>query len=134
MKLWIDDEREAPAGYVWAKSAQDAIDCFRSHTVTEASFDHDYGRCQACAPPGVDTGMPVEVQSVIDAIGKIVAPFNCRHDGTYLVNWLEEQVHTDPSFPVPTLCVHSQNPVGIKRLNTAFASIERHVRSREGKR
>lgn len=134
MKLWIDDEREAPAGYVWAKTAQDAIDCFCSRTVTEASFDHDYGQCLMCQPPPTLMGFPNEVLSVIENIRALVTNgVPCRHDGTYVINWLEETVHTDPSFPVPRLEVHSQNPVGIQRLRTAFASIERHVRTREGK-
>lgn len=45
MKLWLDDIRD-PAefghiGWEWVKTAQEAIDCFRFNTITDASFDHD---------------------------------------------------------------------------------------------
>ena len=59
MKLWLDDVRPAPEGWVWKKSAKEALDAFRfsrdvsvgvemwakfsSYVITEASLDHDLG-------------------------------------------------------------------------------------------
>ncbi|MGE0709428.1 MAG: cyclic-phosphate processing receiver domain-containing protein [Planctomycetota bacterium] len=40
-KLWLDDLRPAPAGWVWVKSAWDAIDALRAGGVVEISLDHD---------------------------------------------------------------------------------------------
>lgn len=43
LKLWLDDERPAPAGWTLAKTAADAIDLLRSGDVSEVSPDHDLG-------------------------------------------------------------------------------------------
>lgn len=56
VKLWIDDLRPAPTGWVWAKSSDEAIEILdrwqhSSVTLTMASFDHDLG--------GDDTSLPV---------------------------------------------------------------------------
>lgn len=50
MKLWIDDLRAPPDGWVWVKTSAQAIDQLGCE-VEEISFDHDLG--------GDDTAMPV---------------------------------------------------------------------------
>ena len=83
MKLWIDDVRPAPEGYVWIKSVNAAK---RYITMTspygvadiEISIDHDAGDF-AC-----DGG-----------------------DYIKLLDWLEE---TGRNYPIH---IHSMNPVGV---------------------
>lgn len=53
MKLWIDDLREPPEGWTWAKNSIDAIRYLDTHEVEEVSFDHDLG--------GDDTTRPVVI-------------------------------------------------------------------------
>lgn len=43
MKIWLDDERPAPAGWMWVKTVEDAIQALRSNRVEEISLDHDLG-------------------------------------------------------------------------------------------
>lgn len=44
VKLWIDDLRTPPEGYVWAKTSQDAIDYLSGDQYFNlVSFDHDLG-------------------------------------------------------------------------------------------
>ena len=45
LKLWIDDVRPAPEGYVWCKSVDDAWSTIRRYTndIEEISLDHDAG-------------------------------------------------------------------------------------------
>ena len=49
MKLWVDDERPAPEGWVWAKTVSEArwaLMCGRAgwhQKVSEVSLDHDLG-------------------------------------------------------------------------------------------
>ena len=43
MKLWLDDIRTAPEGWVWVKTYQQAIRCLRGGEVDEISFDYDLG-------------------------------------------------------------------------------------------
>lgn len=41
--LWVDDERPAPPGWVWAKTARQALKVLSSGQVTYASLDCDLG-------------------------------------------------------------------------------------------
>lgn len=43
MKVYLDDERPAPAGWVRVERAADAIALLESGEVTELSLDHDLG-------------------------------------------------------------------------------------------
>lgn len=86
MKLWIDDVRPAPEGYIWIKSVNAAK---RYITMTspygvadiEISIDHDAGNYAS------DGG-----------------------DYIRLLDWLEE---TGRSYPIH---IHSQNPVGVQNM------------------
>lgn len=53
MKIWLDDERELELwksrldylgnDWIWVKTAEEAIKCLETGTVTHISFDHDLG-------------------------------------------------------------------------------------------
>lgn len=44
IKLWVDDIREAPTGWVWAKNYDEAISFLRVCNVIQVSLDHDLGK------------------------------------------------------------------------------------------
>lgn len=86
MRLWIDDVRPAPTGYVWSKSVYDAS-CWivvqenRNEPFELISIDHDAGEY-------------------------------AKYGGDYikLLDWLEE---TGRNYPIH---IHSMNPVGIANM------------------
>ena len=41
--LWIDDIREPPEGWHWAKTSAEAIEMLQNQKYVLASFDHDLG-------------------------------------------------------------------------------------------
>ncbi|MBN8215731.1 MAG: hypothetical protein J0L75_03775 [Spirochaetes bacterium] len=43
MKIWLDDEREAPPGWLLAKAPHEVIGCLRTYKVEIISLDHDLG-------------------------------------------------------------------------------------------
>ena len=45
MKLWIDDVRPAPEGYVWCKSTLNALYTiyYNADNITDIALDHDAG-------------------------------------------------------------------------------------------
>lgn len=43
MKLWLDDIRPAPEGWIWCKGPYEAIGYLSCNVVDEISFDHDLG-------------------------------------------------------------------------------------------
>lgn len=51
VRLWVDDLRPAPEGWMWVESSRAAIAVLRTCDVVEMSLDHDLG--------GDDTTRPV---------------------------------------------------------------------------
>ena len=45
MKIWVDDLREAPEGYIWCKSTNEALRLIVSNidNIAEIHLDHDMG-------------------------------------------------------------------------------------------
>jgi hypothetical protein len=43
MKLWLDDEREAPPGWEWARTYDEAVELCISFKFDTVSLDHDLG-------------------------------------------------------------------------------------------
>jgi len=100
MKLWLDDIREPwKFGYLnwhWVKTAQEAIECFRTGTVEKASLDHDL----------------TEHQTIFGGyVGEIAE--DGHMSGYDVVCWLEQ----NPQFwPPEGVLVHSANPAGAARM------------------
>lgn len=44
LRLWLNDERPAPKGWIRAHTAEEAIQILRTGYVAEASIDHDLGK------------------------------------------------------------------------------------------
>jgi Cyclic-phosphate processing Receiver domain len=90
LKVFVDDLRDAPEGWLWIMTPGEAIDLLKSGEVREISLDHDLG---------------------YDEAGDDLA-------GYQIVAWLEEAVATGEfAFPLPLISIHSANPVG--RRNTS---------------
>lgn len=97
MKLWIDDLREAPRGYMWLKSVKEA------KAIIEI-FESDKNLAEALGEP---FNHKIEVISLDHDAGDYA-----RWGGDYirLLDWLEE---TGRSYPIH---IHSQNPVGVENM------------------
>lgn len=86
-KLWIDDVREPPEGYLWIKTVRDAqawvemCDTFNDECIDVIDIDHDAG--------------------VFTSQGG---------DYIKLFDWLEETGHSIP------IHIHSMNPVGVENM------------------
>ena len=100
MKLWIDDVRPAPEGYIWCKSVNETKKIIE---LSEQSLFDDY-----------------YIQNIpFDKLDKIKV-IDIDHDagdyakdgGDYikLLDWLEE---TGRNYPIH---IHSMNPVGIENM------------------
>ncbi len=90
MKLWIDDVRPAPEGYVWVKSvyeAQRAIEIFEGLQCANINYPDTYEK--------------IELIDTDHDSGDFGPP-----DYIKLLDWLEE---TGRNYPIH---IHSMNPVG----------------------
>ena len=86
MKIWIDDLRAVPAGYVWCKSVNEA-----KAKIMEAE----------------KMGNPIEYLDLDHDAGD----FQCDGgDFIKVLDWMEE---TGRSYPIR---IHSMNPVGVENM------------------
>lgn len=91
MKLWIDDTRPAPEGYVWCKSVNEAKDTILMLELY-ATVNEDY---------------KVELIDLDHDAGDYA---NEGGDYIKLLDWLEE---TKRNYPIH---IHSMNPVGVENM------------------
>jgi hypothetical protein len=107
MKIWLDDVRQAPEGWVWVRDAWSVI------MLLEASFNNLLESCGVCS-------------SVVDEV-------SLDHDlgddemygtGYDVLKWLEEQVATN-NYDPPQIFIHSANPVAVVRMSAAIKSIRK---------
>lgn len=102
MKVWLDDRRDAPAGWVRVESPNAVIDLLRSGEVEEISLDHDLG--------------------LVDKQGREITGYD-------VLTWIERELATgSASFKVPTIHIHSANAAVYKRMEQAREAIQRLAR------
>ncbi len=93
MKLWIDDVRPAPEGYVWVKSVNEAIDFIDVLGVSDEYFD-----------------LPTTLVDMDHDAGDFA------YDGGDYIKFLdycEETWGKDLPFDIH---IHSMNPVGVQNM------------------
>lgn len=88
MKLWVDDVRSAPEGYIWAKTT----DCARIKILV-AEYEK----------------FNIDVIDIDHDAGEYV---DCGGDYIKLLDWLEE---TGRNYPIR---IHSMNPVGVANMRS----------------
>lgn len=108
MKLWIDDIRPAPEGYVWCKSVGEAESAILDYEwyidgiLDELDFEWlDY--------IGVDDAGTIELIDIDHDAGDYAS---AGGDYIKLLDWLEE---TGRNYPIR---IHSMNPVGTANMRT----------------
>ena len=92
MKIWVDDIRQAPDGYVWCKSVNDARQKIESVEYANKTNHFKY---------------PIVLIDIDHDAG------NYAFDGgdyIKLLDWLEE---TGRNYPIR---IHSANPVGVENM------------------
>ena len=98
MRVWLDDLRNEPVGWVRCRTPDEVIRLLQTGRVEEISLDHDLGLLGG----------------------------ERERTGYDVVLWLEREVAEGRwVFPLPEISVHSANPVGRKRMAQAIASIRR---------
>ena len=108
MKLWIDDVRTSPDGWVWCKSSKEAVDLLIKHNIepnedriTHISFDHDLG---------------IDIDGSLD-------------EAIVVAKFIEEAVYNKLMLSKIHWDVHSANPVGKTNIEMTMESAERFWKS-----
>ena len=100
MRVWLDDIRKPPEGWVWVKTAPECIELLETGQVTHISLDHDLG---------TDNWVP-------------------PNSGYDVAKWIEENAY-NKSIPMISCRLHTQNPVGRKSMAQALQNAYRYWRS-----
>jgi len=98
MKIYLDDKRKTPVGYVGVKTPKQAINMLKKYDVKEISLDHDLGDDEK-----IGTGNDVLL-------------------------WIEKQVFTNKKFKCPEIKIHTANPSARKKMELGLRSIKRKLR------
>lgn len=94
IKVYLDDLRHAPDGWIRLIDAQSCLSILREGIVSELSLDHDLGE---------------------------ESP-----NGTWLVKQICADVR-DGKYTLPLCRVHSQNPVGRRRMEEMIADLKEEM-------
>lgn len=99
MKVYLDDERKAPEGWVQTYTAQQTIDAILKGGVTDLSLDHDLGD-----PKIAGTGYDV-------------------------LTWIEERIAllNDAHFVPQKITLHTANPSARIKMELALKNIQRRI-------
>jgi hypothetical protein len=97
VKVWLDDQRSAPEGWVHVRTPEEAIELLRSGEVEELSLDHDLG-----------LGVGLRERTGYDVL-----------------LWLEAEVAAGRARPPAVMRVHSGNVGAVGRMELAIGSIRR---------
>jgi hypothetical protein len=97
VKVWLDDERAAPEGWVHVRTPEESIELLRTAEVEEISLDHDLG---------------------LDVGGR-------ERTGYDVLLWLEREVAAGRARPPAVISVHSGNVGAVNRMEQALESIRR---------
>ncbi len=98
MRVWLDDLRPAPPGWVWAFTPEEVVALLGTGRVSELSLDHDLG---------------------LEGEGP-------ERTGYTVLLWLEKEVGNGRwTRPLPEIHVHSANPVGRTRMHRVIRTIHR---------
>jgi hypothetical protein len=98
VRVWLDDVRDAPPGWVRAFTPEEVIEHLRTGRVTAVSLDHDLG---------LEGG-------------------EAERTGYTVLLWLEVEVGTGRwARPLPGVTIHTGNPVGRARMLRVLRTIHR---------
>lgn len=99
MKLWLDDIRDPTMyghiGWVWVKTADEAIKMLATGNVTQASLDHD-----------------LDIEATLGNTPT-------EKTGYDVVLWMEEH----NVYPINGVTVHSMNPSGKAKMEAGLRAI-----------
>jgi hypothetical protein len=101
MKLWHDDVRPPPEGWVWARRNQEAQEMLLANEIVECSLDHDLGYHDVVLPDDPDE------------LAEVLLLLRGRSDetGLQLVEWMIEK-----KLVPPKVTIHSWNPEGARQM------------------
>src|SRR5512136_724699 len=105
MRLWLDDIRDAPAGWIRCYWPDEVLEFIKEGGVTEISLDHDLGD---------------EPKSYMEP----------ERTGMMVLQALERMQFENPDIVLPEMHVHTQNPAAGKRMRDLVSLLKAREHAR----
>jgi hypothetical protein len=105
MKLWHDDVRPAPEGWVWARTNEEAKRHLKTGEVVEISMDHDLGLHSLRSEQEITEMSPDEFMDYLMLKGQ------SEENGLGLAQWMAFE-----GIIPEKITVHSWNPTGAQEM------------------
>ena len=103
MRLWIDDTRPAPIGYIWCKSVNETIERIEDSEIRVGMLDHSNPLCEE------------DIRELsIDVIDLDHDAGDYAYDGGDYIKILDYLEETERNYPIR---IHSMNPVGVENMH-----------------
>lgn len=106
ISIWLDDVRKPLDGYIWVKSAREALWHLASGEVEHASLDHDLGYV-AHRTNAAGIAIPDYDHNEVNGSSLAISMLHCR------------------IYPTKSITVHSFNPVGGRYMMDVFNAAKR---------
>ena len=110
MKLWVDDARQAPEGYIWVRSVNDAMVQIMMAEERVDRYIKEQEVSKSDDPKCYNLRIKLRSVQLIDIDHDAGEYSNAGGDYINLLNWLEE---TGRNYPIR---IHSMNPVGVQNM------------------
>ena len=102
MKIWVDDVRPAPIGYIWCKSVNEAIERIEGSEIRVGMLDYNNSLCEE------------DIRELsIDVIDLDHDAGDYAYDGGDYIKILDYLEETERDYPIR---IHSMNPVGVENM------------------
>lgn len=118
MRVWLDDRRPAPKGWIWVKTVEEAQQLLLEGPVIEMSLDHDLGTgpvCEECQGFKDDGYYNDPCEGEGGCACRCHQPLPSGYD---FVKWMAE----NNRWPKKPPYVHSMNPVGRENMQATIKS------------
>ena len=108
MKIYLDDERPTPEGWVRVYTPEQAIWHLQAESMLEEV---------TCISLDNDLGLPLDAQGL-------------PREGYRVAEWIEARVAADVNYAPPEILIHTGNPIARKKIQQTIQSIFRLIAAR----
>ena len=120
LKLWVDDLREAPKGWVCVRTVTEAIRFLDTQGADEVSLDHDICHTEPARPC---TCSGTDMCRCYGTKGMIVTPRVCLETFEPVARFIA----VEPGI-IKRVHIHTSNPAGAERMAEIISNRQPHIK------
>lgn len=124
MKIYLDDERQTPDGWIRTYTPEETIELLKKGGVTHLSLDHDLGFDVVGA--NLST-FYMNIEVTVFGNSKIK---KIPRNGNAVMEFLKNEIcyKNNVDFPLPVITFHSANGIGVINMRNNLDAINRRLK------